>query len=495
LQERAFGGAVWGTLQTVVMLPVNFLGNLLVARLLGPDDLGSFVALMVFLTVSGPVLDFGFGAAMQQWAGRAVAEGDRAGMEQLFRKALGFHLTVQQPGIILAAAFLLRDSPITFFVAFAVLSLAQSSLGSVNYWLAAHNRLAMGAKRSLVSGVLGNVVLVGVAAAHGSPELMWLSRYAVQLLPELAVLLALSPADRHVLLRPLLPRRMPPGFWHFARPMWLTVLLGALLSTRTEVYILQWNDQAVAAGVFAVAFGLATQVSSLFAGIHASFGAAAVTLSSGSEERLARTLAAGCSLFSVLASVALAAGAGLPFVVVSLYGDAYAGAAPLILPLLAAATLQISLAAYGAGALVRRQRRRLLVTQAIAVVLDLGSAALLVPVLGLAGAAIGAAAGLATVNVCLLLVEAGARRAVLHLLRGPWLTAVLAVAVGFAVASPVDAAWPAALLASAVAVTLQLVLLRTVHRRATAELFAWLGPRLPARTRPVLAALLGPSAR
>ncbi len=491
LGSRAFGGAVWGTAQTLILLPVNFLGSLLVARFLGPGDLGAFVALMVFLTISGPVLDFGFGAAMQQWTGAAVASGDSAQMKSLFRKALGFHLLVQQPGVLLAAAFLLRDSPSYYVWVFAALSITGASLGSVDFWLAAHNRLALGAKRSLIAGVLGNVVLVVVAASGGTPELMWLSRFAVQLLPSLAVLFALTPEDRQVLLRPALPRRLPEGFWTFARPMWLTVMLGALLSTRSEVFLLRGNGLEVQAGVFAIAFGLAIQVTGPFAGVHSSFGAVAVTLSTGPPERLARALASGNVLFGVLASLALAAAAGLPRAVVPLYGSAYATAVPLVLPLVMAATLRTSLDAFGAGALVRRQRGRLLSTQAIAVVLDLGVAACLVPIIGLPGAAIGAALGLIAVNLGLLLAELGPGRAVTLLARSPWLQACVCCVAAISVTASVPDGWPGVFAASALSLSLHVLLLRLVHRRLLVELLEWLGPRLPHRARALLAAAIG----
>lgn len=490
LRERAFGGAVWGTVQTLVMLPVNFVGNLLVARFLGPGDLGAFVALMVFLSISTPLLDFGFSAALQQWSGRAVAAGDRAGAERLFRKALGFHLLVQQPGVLVAAAFILRDSPGYYFWSFALISIIGSSLGSINYWLAANHQLAMGARRAIVSGIVGNVALVTVAWAGGSPELMWLARSAVGLLPAMAILFALTGPDRRMLLKPQLPLRMPSGFWTFARPMWLTTLLGAVLATRCEVYLLRWNDAAVQAGVFAVAFGLATQVTSLFSGIHSSFGAVAVTLSGGPEAPLARALSRGHDLFAVLAAATVAAAAGLPHLVVPLYGPAYQGAAAVMLPLLVASTLQLSLTAFGASAVVRLQRRRLLATQALAVVLDLGLAALLVPLIGLRGAVVGASAGLVVVSLALLVWEVGLPRAASLLVRGPWLTGCLAMFAGTLLGSEMPGHLVPAVVASGSAMGFLLLMLRFFHQDALRTVLELMDGRIPARVHSALAALL-----
>ena len=490
LAGRAFSGAVWGTIQTVVLLPVNFLGSVLVARLLGPGDLGAFVALMVFLSISAPLLDFGFGSALQQWAGRAVGAGNMAEAEALFRKALGFHLLVQQPGILIAAAFLLRDSPPSYFWAFAAMSLTGAALGSVNHWLVANNRLALGAKRSLVAGVLGNIVLVGVAAAGGSPELMWLARQAVQLMPAFAILAALTRSELRILLRPRLPRGMPEGFWTFARPMWVTVVLGAVLSTRSEVYLLQWNGLAEAAGVFAVAFGLGTQITAVFTGVHTSFTAASITLSGESEARLQRAMVRGQAMFSVLASLALAAGAGVPFLIVPLYGDAYASATLLMPLILIATTLAFSLTTFGVGALVRRQRRRLLVAQALAVVLDLGLAAALIPMIGLVGASLGAAAGLIAVNVALLGRELGTRASAVVVLRGPWLKACVSGGAGFLVGYAAPNSWFAGVLASVIALSLQVLVLRWFHRVSGVELLYWLRGRLPVRLHSLLTWML-----
>lgn len=486
LRRRIFSGAAWGTAQSLVMLPINFVGNLLVARFLGPGDLGEFVALTVFLMVATPLLDLGFSVALQQWAGRAVARGDDALVVDLFRKALGFHVLVQQPFLLLGAYLLLRGSPWYLFAAFAVLSVVGSALSSVNYWLAANNRLALGAKRSIVAGVLGNIVLVAVAAGGGSPQAMWVSRAAVQVLPALAVLLALTSRERRTLLSPRLPRGMPEGFWRFALPMWLTLLLGAVLSQRTEVFLLRAEDLAVEAGVFAVAFGLATQVIGPLAGLHASLGAAAVTMAGTSEAALTRTLARGHDLFSVATSLLLAGSFGLYYAIPLLYGSAYRDAAPLFLLLVAAATLQGSLTAYGAGAVVRQQRRRLPAVQAGAVVLDLGLAVVLIPFVGVWGAAAGAAAGLVAVNVGLLVREEGWGEAVRVVFGGPWCTGLAAAGLGLGTASLVDAPLVAFLVGSSVGLLAQLLMLYAFQRQALKGLIALAAPHLPAPLAAVL---------
>lgn len=477
LSRRAYRGAVWSSLATVIMLPVNFLGSLLVARILGPADLGEFVALTVFLTLSGPILDFGFSAALPQWAGRAVATGDESLVEELFRKALGFYLLLQLPLTLLGAAVLLRNSPNSYLLTFALLLLIGAGLSSTSHWLAAHNILAVGAKRSIAAGVLGNVVLVAVAAVGGEPEQMWLSRAAVQLLPALAVLFVLGRPALQILFRPRLPRHMPPGFWALARPLWVTTMLGALLATRTEVFLLRGNGFAVAAGVFAVGYGLAAQIMGLISGVHASFGAALV--STGHDpELLARGIERGRRLFDVLASLIMAAAGGAAFAIVPLYGEEYASAVGVFVAVLVASSFQHSLTVYGAAVLVRRESRPLLSAQALALALDLGVAAALIPRLGLAGATAGAVLGMIAINGYFL---ARAERAAClrQILCSAWATGVVSMAMALALGHSVGGGWPGALTASGVGVIAQVLLLLLLHRPALVAMLEWLAPLLP----------------
>jgi len=169
------------------------------------------------------------------------------------------------------------------------------------------------------------------------------------------------------------------------------------------------------------------------------------------------------------------------FVIPLLYGEAYQAAGSLFLVLVVAATMQSSLTAYGAAAMVRQQRRRLPAAQALAVVLDLGLAALLIPLVGVAGAAVGAAAGLVAVNAGLLLREEGFQHGLAVILCGPWLKSVAAGCLGLTAASTVGSPIVAGALASIVALAVHVLLLWRFHRDEIKGIIALAAPHLPRR--------------
>ena len=57
---------LWNSLQRFGTLSISFLVNLVLARLLSPEDFGCIGMLMVFIAVANAFIDGGFGAALIQ---------------------------------------------------------------------------------------------------------------------------------------------------------------------------------------------------------------------------------------------------------------------------------------------------------------------------------------------------------------------------------------------------------------------------------------------
>ena len=66
LKHQAVSGVAWTTIQRFLTLSISFISNLVLARLLSPDDFGCVGLLAVFISISQTFIDSGFGSALIQ---------------------------------------------------------------------------------------------------------------------------------------------------------------------------------------------------------------------------------------------------------------------------------------------------------------------------------------------------------------------------------------------------------------------------------------------
>ena len=66
LRERTISGMLWTAVQRFGRMGILFVGNLVLARLLSPEDFGYIGMLMVFIAIANTFVDSGFGAALIQ---------------------------------------------------------------------------------------------------------------------------------------------------------------------------------------------------------------------------------------------------------------------------------------------------------------------------------------------------------------------------------------------------------------------------------------------
>ena len=65
-KQKAFTGVMWSSVQRFGVMAITFVSNIILARLLSPDDYGCIGMLMIFISLSASFIDGGFGSALIQ---------------------------------------------------------------------------------------------------------------------------------------------------------------------------------------------------------------------------------------------------------------------------------------------------------------------------------------------------------------------------------------------------------------------------------------------
>lgn len=66
LKQKAYSGVVWSSVQRIAGMGVTFISNVVLARILSPEDFGCIAMLMVFIGLANTFIDGGFGSALIQ---------------------------------------------------------------------------------------------------------------------------------------------------------------------------------------------------------------------------------------------------------------------------------------------------------------------------------------------------------------------------------------------------------------------------------------------
>ena len=491
LQRRAIAGSFWTAVHTLVSVPLAFVVNAVVARVLGPAEYGGLAFLTLALSIAAQVSNLGVSDATIQWGAAAAAKGDRPEVARLLRSSLGFHLSVQLPLLVVTVLVLARDLGPVIAAVLLVSVVLPASLGSAALLISIENRTAGGAKLAMLSNLLVQAAILAAAVTTESPAWVWAVRALAGTLLLPLNFLVLDAWGRRAARRASLPRHLPPGFWRYALPTMLAGLVGMLVFSRSEIIFLQWFGNPVDVGLFALAFGVAAQIT---APVDALLGplmpAIAALVSAHPEQvRAGRDRALRASSFlsgGILAAVVPALFVALPLI----YGEAYEPAQGVFLVLAATSCLQSVCNPLLAFVSARRQAAQLLRINVIALALDAALAVGLIPFFGLLGALVANAA--AQLLVLALLVAFEAREE--HLRVADLLTSMWAYLVGLA-AGLAALAVPAALGAGTLATVVTTLVLGPVLYVAGVRLlrvgmlepdWAALARALPVPLQPVL---------
>lgn len=411
LQQRAIGGSFWTALHTIVSVPVAFLANAVVARSLGVSDYGQLAFLTMAFVMANQVANGGFSASLVQWGAAAEATGNRSRTDTLLRRSLGFHLAIELPLLCLAVLLLVGGESPLVVAALLCASLLTCLFGGATLAVTIENRSAAAAKLAIVSNLALQGAVVVVAVILPTPEAVLSARLlaAAALVP--AHLFLLDPRRRRLVLQPKLPRAMPRGFWLFAGQSFVAGLLGALVFSRSEIFLLSWLSTSEAAGLFALAFGLSYQLTApVDAMLNPLLPAVAGLVSAHphlAQKALLRATRFAALLSAVITSVLLPAiYFGLPLI----YGEDFAPAAAILIPLTAISCLQSVSQPVTAFIYARQRGQLLLNAHALALAANVVIALALIKPFGVWGAVVANAVGQGVALLVLVRHELKAQR-------------------------------------------------------------------------------------
>jgi O-antigen/teichoic acid export membrane protein len=334
LQRRAVGGSTWTALQTAVSLPIAFVANAIVARTIGVSGYGDLAFLTAILTLGFAVANFGFSTALIQRGSRAEAAGDKAAADSLLMRSLGFHAIVEMPILIALALVLTHGDPAWQSATVGAAVIGSCLLGGAALSLTIENRTALGAQLVLVSNLFVQTASVLTAVLTASASAVWAVRTFGPVIGLLLALCFLGHARRRAVLSPRLPTGLGRSYWRFALASWLAGVVGLLVFSRSEIFLLQWFDKTEDLGLFALAFGVSYMITApVDAMLHALLPAVAGILAEW-PERAADTFDRATRVSSVLAGgIAAVAVPVLVFAFPFIYGESFGESAWLFVPL------------------------------------------------------------------------------------------------------------------------------------------------------------------
>jgi O-antigen/teichoic acid export membrane protein len=394
IQRRAISGSSWTVLHTLVSLPIAFVANAIVARSLGVSSYGHLAFLTAALALAYALANFGFSNAVIQQGSRAEAGGRRAEANDLLRRSLGFHAAIELPILVAVALALTRNDPLWEVAALGTAVVLTCLLGGASLSLTIENRTAAAAQLTMVINLALQGASVTTALLTQSASAVWVVR---TLVPALALglnFLLLDPDRRAATLRPRLPAMLGRVFWRFSLLSWAAGLLGLLVYSRSEIFLLQLFDKKEALGLFALAFGLSQVITApADAMLHALLPAVSGLLSAWPERAL------GAFERSTRVSVLLCGGVAalvvpmLVFAVPLIYGRSFMSAAWLFVPLALVSIFQSVNNPVLAFVNGRQRGGLILKASAAALLVDVVIAVVLIPPYGAWGAVAANVAG------------------------------------------------------------------------------------------------------
>jgi O-antigen/teichoic acid export membrane protein len=203
------------------------------------------------------------------------------------------------------------------------------------------------------------------------------------------LLIPLDRARRRVVFLPMLPRQMPPGFWRFATQTTMTAVVGELSSSRDEIFVLALFGLRNAVGYFALAYGLASQLTAPVDSVLSPLSSAAIGIIATAPKRAAtaflRSMRFTAAASGVLTAMALPL---LTMLIPVVYGHRYQATTNLIIPLGIASCLASLLNPVGIFVNARRRSELILKANVMALAVDAVLAFSLIPVIGVWGAVV-----------------------------------------------------------------------------------------------------------
>jgi len=380
-------GSLWTLVSAVVGIPLAFAVNLVVARTLGPAGLGTLATYAAVVGVATTVLNMGISQSTVQWIAETRVEDYGPERLHLIRNCVGYHALVQGPAVAAVVFFLLRSSsPWVWTVAvFAIL--ATCVLGTSSVILTATARNAVAAKLALVTGIALQAATVGVALETRSASETYAAQLIAGALGAALCFLVVRHDERNAFFHPLVLRRLPAGFLSYGLSACGAALVGTLVFGRSEIFVLQWHGLKVAAGEFALATGLAGQITVPMDSVMGPLLPTATRLLAAVPSRATETATRSIRVSSVLASLTMATAIPLVYIAIPLlFGHQFRQARSPFLLLGIVSCLQSVTVPLSMLVFATRNASSVLRINLICLLVDAALAIGLVPILGLWGA-------------------------------------------------------------------------------------------------------------
>ncbi len=379
----------WTAIHSVVGLPINFATNLIVARELGPAGFGFVALLSLVVGLGTKASEAGFNAGICTWGAAEDAKGHRAATDRLLRQTVGWQLLVEVPVLgAIMIAFGWRHGPVilSLLLASVVIGAAGSGPGQA---ILIENRSAAAARLAIPSNFVLQIGLIVVAIKTHSAIDVFATRMILLAPVSLLLVLPLDRARRRIIFLPLFPRRMPPGFWRFAIQTTVTAVIAELSSSRDEIFVLALFGLRNAVGYFALAYGLASQLTAPVDAVLSPLTPAAIGIVATAPDRAGvaflRSMRFTAAASGVLTAVALPM---LTVLIAFIYGNRFEATTRLIIPLGIASCLSSLLNPVGTFVNARRRSDLILKANILALGVDLVLAFSLIPIIGVWGAVV-----------------------------------------------------------------------------------------------------------
>lgn len=488
LQDRAVRGALWTGIHTMVSLPIAFGVNIILARTLGPEGYGRLAYLTTVVTIATVVASLGVSTALVQFGSKEHAMGRTSRVNRLLSGTQAFRLLITAPLITLTVLAVVRVDPWLMAIAIVFGVITPAFLGGAQAALTIENRTDRAAQLTMIENIIVQAGVVVTILTIGTADSVWAARVVLTGILLTLPLLIISPQYRLAVLRPRSMRVLPRGFWRFALPTGVAGILGALTSNRIEVVFLDWFSDPVAMGIFGLAFGLAGHV---YAPAQALVGPLVPAISGLSQvegtavrNAFLRTSRVAGSVGGILVATILAP---LATLVPIIYGEAFARASDHVVALGIASGITLIGSPHSAFLLARLGGSRILLISIVTLLVNIGLALALIPVVGAWGATICCAAAMIVRALLITLGEAKALDVpALELSRslGGMLAGVLVATLVWSVVRDLDNSrlW-VALVACLAGATLFVSVIRVARTGITSEDMDAVSKSLPAPVR------------
>lgn len=382
-------GSIWTALATSITIPLTLIASVILARSLGPEELGRFATYVAAFALVTALTNLGWSEATVQWLASANAREDEEDRSRLISRCTGYHLFVAGPASAVTAYVLLQSSGVAVAVAAAVLVWITQLLGTTYVVLTAGARNATSAQIGLITTTATQLGLVTAAIASRDAELTWSVVLGFGVVGPVLAVGALTRQERRALLHPQLTWRLPRGFAAYALSACAAGLVATLVVGRSEVFVLRAYELVTAAGIFAVITGLASQLTSPLDSLLGPLTPIAAAIFAVDQDRarrvFRRSLRVSAALGTAAACLMVPIGVAL---IEPVYGADFAAGALPFLALGLVSCLQTVLLPLGAFAFATRSAGQVLRANLVALGADVVLTFSLIPVIGLMGAVV-----------------------------------------------------------------------------------------------------------